>query len=427
MVVCAHAQVITTISRSICTTPSANDNNTFLDLRSFNGIAVDGTGNIYVTEWNSGAVLKVSETDDCMKVFAGSGDLSAAERGSEKGASILYPHGIAADKVGNIYVAQYHGCVVRRISPDGTNTIVAGNKICGYNRDGKPATATWMGNPNGVTIDGNGNMYIADEMNQVVLKVTPDGYMVTYAGTSGLKGYSGDRGSALVARLNMPYGLAAGVNGDMYISDTKNHVVRRVDAEGIITTVAGNGSKGYEGDGGPATAAKLHEPRGIAVDGEGNLYIADENNHVVRKVTPAGIISTYAGNGRKGHSRDGAPATAISLTNPRDVAVDDDGNLYIIDFDSDNTRRIHKVAAVGVPRAELKVSPGQTAHYIRVDNCTYTSVTILDASEKVMSEQAVTGRSFQVSIAGLAPGNYILDFRKPGMESKKVRFSVSEQ
>lgn len=425
MSVCCEAQVITTIAAPICTSAQKEEGNTFVDLRSFNGIAADGAGSVYVTEWNSGITLKMAEGADCLKKFADPGSLTASDRGSAVGASVLYPHGVAADRQGNIYVAQYHGCVVRKISKEGVSEIVAGNKLCGYNGEAVPATAGRMGNLNDVAIDERGNLFIADEFNRVVIKVTNDGYMLTYAGTTGAKGYSGDGGSALRARLQQPYAVAVGLNGELFISDPKANVVRKVDADGIITTYAGTGEKGYEGDKGPATAAKLHEPKGLAVDRDGNLYIADENNHVVRKVTSKGTISTFAGNGMAGSCRDGEPATSSSLTNPRDIAVDDNGSVYIIDFDKDVTHRIHKVLGPGVEE-DIRISMGESAHYIKVDNCTYRSVVVLDAANKVVSEQDVTSRSFRISIEGLAPGNYTLDFRKKG-HNKMVRFAVSEQ
>lgn len=421
------AQTIATIFRPVC---SEGENRTpddaLVDMRSFNGIAI-GSGGLYITEWNSGDVLKVDFSGGCMQPIGHKANSPRPDHLTTLGASVMYPHGIATDKAGNIYVAQYHGCVVRRIAPDGSAAIIAGKSICRYGGDGGPATAAMLGVPNDVAADDNGNVYVTDELNHIVRKITPDGFIVTVAGTPEAKGYNGDGGPAVLARLNMPWGIAVNTEGHIFIADTKNNVVRRVDAEGIITTYAGNGTKGYGGDNGPATAAKLNGPKGIEVDKDGNLFIADEQNHVVRKVTPSGIITTCAGTGIRGASRDGVPATAAMLTNPRDVAVDDAGNLYIIDFSNDNTRRIHMVSMPGSDGA-VKVSLGESSgRFIQIENCTYETVSILDAGGKTVSQQAVTGRTFRIDISMLPPGNYTLDFRKNGYNNKTVLFSVSEQ
>jgi hypothetical protein len=203
-------------------------------------------------------------------------------------------------------------------------------------------------------------------------------------------------------------------------------VVRKVDGEGIISNYAGNGNKGYSGDNGPASAATLNEPMGIALDGEGNLYIADEHNNVVRMVTAKGIITTFAGVAGAGDARDGMAATMAKLTNPRDVAVDDNGVVYIIDYNNDLMRRIHVIGARNGEQTGVKVSMAESSErYIQIENCTYATVAIIDSTNKVVSEQAVSGKTFRIDISMLAPGNYTLDFKKKG-SNKLVHFSVSE-
>lgn len=422
-----HAQTIATIARPVCAPAEAkNATDELVDLRSFNGIATDNAGNIYVTEWNSGDILKIDLQSDCMQPVGRKSNSPRPDHLTTLGASVMYPHGIATDNAGNIYVAQYHGCVVRKISPDGHAAIIAGRSICRFGGDNGPATAAMLGSPNDIAIDAAGNVYITDELNHVVRKVTADGFITTVAGVPEMKGYSGNGGPAVLAKLNRPWGIAVNKDGHLFIADTKNNVVRRVDGEGLISNYAGNGSKGYSGDNGPASAAMLNEPMGLALDSEGNLYIADEHNNVVRKVSAKGIITTFAGAVAAGDARDGVAATMAKLANPRDVAVDADGVVYIIDYNNDLMRRIHVVGAQNSDQAAVKVSMAESSdRYIQIENCTYASVAIIDGSNKVVSEQAVTGKTFRIDISMLAPGNYTLDFKKQG-SNKLVHFSVSE-
>lgn len=423
----ANAQSITTITRPLCNSVEGNTPiDELVELRTFNGIATDNAGNVYVTEWNSGDVLKIDLQSDCMQPIGRKSNSPRPDHLTTLGASVMYPHGILTDNAGNIYVAQYHGCVVRKIAPDGSAEIIAGRSICRFGGDNGPATAAMLGSPNDMAIDAAGNLYVTDELNHVVRKITADGFITTVAGTPEVKGYSGNGGPAVLARLNKPWGIAVNAEGHLFIADTRNHVVRRVNSDGIISNYAGNGNKGYSGDNGPATAATLNEPMGLALDNAGNLYIADEHNHVVRKVSPQGIITTFAGTPGPGDGRDGAAATMAKLTNPRDVAVDADGIVYIIDYNNDLMRRIHMVGARNTEASAVKVSMAESSdRYIQIENCSYTSVAIIDGSNKVVSEQVVTGKSFRIDISMLAPGNYTLDFKKPG-NNKLVHFSVSE-
>ena len=231
-----------------------------------------------------------------------------------------------------------------------------GDGAGGFSGDGGPATAAQLNLPQGVAVDGAGNLYIADARNHRIRKVDASGIITTVAGTGeiggGAGGFSGDGGPATAAQLNLPQGVAVDGAGNLYIADARNHRIRKVDASGIITTVAGTGeigggAGGFSGDGGPATAAQLNLPQGVAVDGAGNLYIADARNHRIRKVDASGIITTVAGTGEigggaGGFSGDGGPATAAQLNFPQDVAVDGAGNLYIAD------RLILKVDASGI-------------------------------------------------------------------------------
>jgi len=207
---------------------------------------------------------------------------------------------------------------------------VAGSGAAGHSGDGGPATEAQINDPSGVSVDGQGNLYIAEYWNHWIRKVDPNGIITTVAGT-GTAGYSGDGGPATQAQLNYPWQIVADVAGNLYIADSVNHRIRKVDPNGIITTVAGTGTAGYSGDGGPATQARINRPRGIALDAEGTLYFASSGDHRIRKVDPNGIISTVAGTGTAGYSGDGGPATQARFDTPAHLALDTSGNLYIAD------------------------------------------------------------------------------------------------
>jgi sugar lactone lactonase YvrE len=225
------------------------------------------------------------------------------------------------------------------VSTSGTITTFAGNGTQGFSGDGGPATSAGLSYPGGVAVDAAGNLYIADTSNHRVRKVSTSGTITTVAG-NGTFGFSGDDGPATNATLSYPTEVAVDAVGNLYIADTGNLRVRKVSASGTITTVAGNGIYGFSGDGGPATNASLVIPRGVAVDAVGNLYIADYGNSRVRKVSSWGTITTVAGNGSPGFSGDGGPATSAALGYPRGVAVDAAGNLYIADTDNNRVRKV---------------------------------------------------------------------------------------
>ena len=238
----------------------------------------------------------------------------------------------------------------------------------GYSGDGGPATAATLDGPLGLAFDAAGDLFIADGNNDVIREVKTGGIIVTVAG-NGTPGYSGDGGAATAASLNLSSlaidglggGLAVDAAGDLFIADTLNNVVREVRPNGIITTVAGNGTTGYAGDGGLATAAELSFPCGVAVDAHGDLFIADTNNNVIREVAPDGIITTVAGGGTLGVI-DGIRATAASIDYPEDVAVDSQGNLFIADW---NDSTIVEETADGI--ISMADGVGYSPTYLTVD------------------------------------------------------------
>ncbi len=218
-------------------------------------------------------------------------------------------------------------------------TTVAGNGSAGYTGDGGPATAAQFNHTSGLWVDRSGNLYIGDDTYSVIRKVSTTGVVTTIAGT-GSAGYTGDGGPATAAQINYPENVAVDNTGNVYIADSHNHCIRKVDLSGTITTIAGLGGIGYTGDGGPATAATMYNPTGMAFDNSGNLYVADYGNFCIRKINTSGIISTFAGDGSTGFSGDGGPATAAKMNTPQNIAIDNIGNLYIADFGNSSIRKV---------------------------------------------------------------------------------------
>src|ERR1700751_4501787 len=224
-------------------------------------------------------------------------------------------------------------------TPDAIIQTVAGNGTSGFSGDNGAAATASLSEPFGVAVDAVGNLYIADTSNHRIRKVDASGVITTVAG-NGTEGFSGDGGPATSAALNTPIGVAVDVAGNLYIADSFNNRIRKVNATGIITTVAGNGDARFSGDHAAATNGSLRAPFGVAVDKVGNVYIADTSNQRIRKVDASGTITTVAGNGTEGFSGDGGPAAQARLNFPTGVTVDRAGNLFITDQSNNRIRKV---------------------------------------------------------------------------------------
>jgi uncharacterized protein (TIGR03437 family) len=261
-----------------------------------------------------------------------------------------------------LYIVDGGNSCIRKVATNGIITTVAGNGSYGYSGDGGPATSAQLYNPLGVAVDAAGNLYIADSANSRIRKVATNGIITTGAG-SGSIGYSGDAGPATSAQLRGPSGVAVDAAGNLYIADAGNSRIRKVATNGIITTVAGNGSPGYSGDGGPATRAQLYLPLGVAVDAAGNLYIITDSDYYVsriRKVATNGIITTIAGNGSPGYSGDGGPATSAQLDDTSGVAVDATGNVYVAVTGNNAIRLLKPIAPLLTATASTNAASNLT-------------------------------------------------------------------
>ena len=304
-------------------------------LSSPHGIGLDTSGNLYLADrWNN-RIRKIVSGN--ITTIIGNGQASfGGDFGAATSAQLSYPDGVAVDQTGNVYIADMLNNRVRMVSPTGTIITYAGNGVPGFVGDGGAATSAELNAPAGLAVDSSGNLYIADSNNAVVRKVTPQGTISTVAG-SGTEGFSGDGGAATKAALMAPLGVAVDSSGNLYIADYYGWI-REVNAStGVISTLAGNGTNGYSGDGGPATAAQFYNPTAVAVDTSGNVYVADSNNGAVRMIAN-GTITTIAGNGTLGYTGDGGPALLAQFSAISSIAVDAQGNIYVADTSNNAIR-----------------------------------------------------------------------------------------
>ncbi|PRX71137.1 putative repeat protein (TIGR02543 family) [Cohnella sp. SGD-V74] len=306
-------------------------------------LLMNGTALLLPADWGSRAYAAENYTID---TIAGTGAPGfSGDGGPAASAQFNLVYHVAVDAAGNLYFADSDNHVIRKVDTSGIITTAAGTPGVEANwsipsGDGGPATSATLRYPGGVTFDSAGNMYIAEIGYERVRKVDTNGIISTVAGSGGL-GYAGDGGPATSALLNRPVDVAVDSAGNLYFAEIFNHTIRKVDqTTGIITTVVGTGVAGFSGDGGPAASAQLNTPYSIDFDDSGNLYIADRNNNRVRKVDTSGNISTMAGSGVAGYSGDGGPATAARMNSPIGLTVDDDGTLYVAEHGNNIVRKI---------------------------------------------------------------------------------------
>jgi sugar lactone lactonase YvrE len=307
------------------------------------GIAIDADSNLYIADTFNSRIRKVAAATGIITTVAGSGAFGpSGDGGAATQAQLEYPRDVAVDVAGNLFITDTLNNRIRKVTAaTGVIDTVAGSGDEGFSGDGGPAKSAALQQPHGAVLDRAGNIYIADTLNHRIRKVTAStGVITTVAGT-GVEGFSGDGGAATAARIAQPDSVMVDSAGNLYIADTYNHRVRKVDvATGIITTVAGNGTRGFSGEGGPAISASMRYPSGVALDSAGNLYVADSFNSIIRRVSRSGIITTIAGNGTYGYTGDSGRATAASLYVPTRVVFDPDGNLIFPDSIGDRVRAV---------------------------------------------------------------------------------------
>jgi sugar lactone lactonase YvrE len=292
-------------------------------------VAADSAGNIYVADSRNNLIRKVSP-DGVVSTLAGSGK-QGSEDGKGASASFFFPAALTADANGTVYVADTHNSMIRKISSDGTVTTIAGRvsaEVAKY-RD----TVVKLDNPYGIAVDEKGDIFVADWERDMIKKIGPDGKITAFAG-NGQKGAKDGKGSA--ATFYLPEGLAVDHAGNVYVADCYNNMIRKITPDGVVSTLAGKAAKGSKD--GKGKAASFSHPDGLAVDRSGNVYVADVANNKIRKITPDGVVTTIAGTGTRGAVN--GPAKAALFYRPFGLTIDKNGNLYVADYQNNLIRKI---------------------------------------------------------------------------------------
>lgn len=389
------------------------------------GIAVDGSGNLYFADTINNRVRRIDARSGIVTTFAGNGSGGVfgkngnwGDGGLATNAIVNQPIGIAVDAAGSIYITDPRNSLVRKVAAkSGIITTVAGTVGEATSGISQLATNFSLKTPCGVAVDSAGNIYIADSGANLILRVDANTGMISRIAGTGTAGYRGDNDSATLADLNSPTALAVDAAGNIYVADYGNNAIRKVSASsGVITTLAGDGTAGFAGDGEPAGVALLSLPEYVAVDSLGNIYFDDYQNSVIRKISAStGVISTIAGTGIAGYSGDGGPATSEELSMPFGVAIDDTGYLYIADTANYRIRVVDAGPGSGStayltitssdPQPAMNESITLTARIVDDSNAPVTSgiVTWFNGNDAI-GQGSVDSSGVTTQVASLGPG-----------------------
>lgn len=330
------------------------------------GVAVDASGNVYVADTNNHTIRKITFFG-VVTTLAGSAGTSGNTNGTGTAARFNLPRGVAVDSAGNVYVGDTSNHAIRKITPAGVVTTLAGGTSGSVDGTG---TAARLFSPNGVAVDAAGNVYVADTANNSIRKITPDGVVTNLAGGLSPVNFGSTDGTGTGARFASPRGVAVDGSGNVYVADRDNHAVRKITASGVVTTLAGlSNNTSFTSTDGTGSAARFSGPYGVAVDGSGNVYVADSGNKLIRKVTPAAVVTTLAGLAGSVGSTDGT-GSAARFGDPVGIAVDARGNLYVADMSNHSIRMsvfppdftTHPVSQVVSPGANATFTANATSN-----------------------------------------------------------------
>ncbi len=356
----ANGTITTIVGTGVSSSTGDSGPATAATVETPSAVAYDTAGNLYVADSSANVVRKVSLAGT-ITAFAGDGTFgSSGDGGQATSAQLASPAGVAVDAAGNVYIAE--GMNIRKVDLAGVITTFAGNATQGYSGDAGPATAAQLDTPQGVAVDADGNVLIADTNNNVIRRVTSDGNIATIAGDHS-PSFSGDGGAATAAQLDNPFSVALDAHQNILIGDTVNQRVRRVDATtGIITTIVGDGTAGSTGDGTAATLAEVSFPVGVVADAANNVFVAENGGNLVRKIDGAsGTISTVVGDGTGTYGGDGGPATSAQIQHPLGIGFDRAFNLVIADQDNS---RVRSVQGLGTPPPTPPPTPPASQGYL---------------------------------------------------------------
>jgi sugar lactone lactonase YvrE len=393
-----------------------------------NGIAVDGSGNLYISISFQNIVCKV-DPSGVISPFAGNGTVGqGGDGGTATSAQLNGPGGLAVDAAGNVYIAD--GSKIRIVNSSGIINTFAGTGIAGYSGNGGPAISAQI-NSGGIAIDHSGNVLILEGGNRI-RKINTSGIITLFAG-NGVSGYSGDGGQATLAQFNSPTGISSDAGGNIYVSDCYNYVIRRINPTGIVNTVAGNGTQGYSGDGGQAIYSQFHYPLGLANDISGNLYVADMYNRRVRIINASGIINSFAGNGVPSCSGDGGLSYSSSVSWPDAIAIDGSGNIYIAS-DTDGTCGVIRkvtfnsgIQQISDHFSQLDAYPNPVNENLNIEfldmETEETEINIIDPFGKLVYKRILKSNKSMINVSEIENGIYLLrviDKRQQFIFTKKI-------
>jgi sugar lactone lactonase YvrE len=420
--ICAKAQLIITVAGTgVAGSGGDGGPATAAQLYNPNSLVFDKVGNMYITDVANNKIRKV-DASGVITTIAGNGSgIYSGDGGQATAAGLATPASIAIDSESNLYTGTVGDYRIRKIGKDGIITTIAGNGSVGFNGDNIPATSAQLYGPYMGFVDNKGDVYFTDRGSNRVRKINTTGIITTIAG-NGTNSYSGDNGPATAATLKDPIWPSISPSGDIFIPENYGYRIRRIDPLGVITTFAGTGIVGNDGDGGPATNARFTLPNGVAFDDTGNVYVADFQGGVVRKINAGGIITRLAGNGVAGYGGDGGPATLAQIT-PNTIALDKKGNVYIADYGNNRIRKLIygklSTADLSEINTEVSVLPNPATRELTIKASFFIKeIKIVDAVGQIVYYKGCYASELSISIYDLPCGMYYLNVN----DSQVIRF-----